>query len=176
MTFPTADDKGSSGRVVKVELKNFLSSSEAEGIQKKHKDCLETVLRRFLESVYIYHDTAPMELETDQFREVVLETLPRYFSGEEDYLSSVPAVVEAYVQYLRERESVKDPKGFEKVLGEMRKKFTRAAKKVKPDDRIYADGERQPLKKDEGKVGRNDPCPCGSGKKFKKCCQLKTGG
>jgi uncharacterized protein YecA (UPF0149 family) len=20
------------------------------------------------------------------------------------------------------------------------------------------------------KVGRNDPCPCGSGKKFKKCC------
>jgi preprotein translocase subunit SecA len=23
-------------------------------------------------------------------------------------------------------------------------------------------------KKDE--VGRNDPCPCGSGKKYKKCC------
>lgn len=21
-----------------------------------------------------------------------------------------------------------------------------------------------------GKVGRNDPCPCGSGKKFKRCC------
>jgi hypothetical protein len=25
-------------------------------------------------------------------------------------------------------------------------------------------------KKDEPKVGRNDPCPCGSGKKYKKCC------
>ena len=23
------------------------------------------------------------------------------------------------------------------------------------------------------KVGRNDPCPCGSGKKYKKCCMLK---
>ncbi|WP_204338116.1 SEC-C metal-binding domain-containing protein, partial [Proteus mirabilis] len=22
------------------------------------------------------------------------------------------------------------------------------------------------------KVGRNDPCPCGSGKKYKKCCGL----
>ena len=22
--------------------------------------------------------------------------------------------------------------------------------------------------------GRNDPCPCGSGKKFKKCCALKN--
>lgn len=26
---------------------------------------------------------------------------------------------------------------------------------------------------DKWKVGRNDPCPCGSGKKFKKCCWLK---
>jgi len=25
-------------------------------------------------------------------------------------------------------------------------------------------------KRDEKKVGRNDPCPCGSGKKYKKCC------
>ena len=24
--------------------------------------------------------------------------------------------------------------------------------------------------RDPNKVGRNDPCPCGSGKKFKKCC------
>ena len=24
------------------------------------------------------------------------------------------------------------------------------------------------------KVGRNDPCPCGSGKKFKKCCEEKV--
>jgi uncharacterized protein YecA (UPF0149 family) len=23
----------------------------------------------------------------------------------------------------------------------------------------------------EQRVGRNDPCPCGSGKKFKKCCR-----
>ena len=23
-----------------------------------------------------------------------------------------------------------------------------------------------------GKIRRNDPCPCGSGKKFKKCCRV----
>jgi uncharacterized protein len=27
-----------------------------------------------------------------------------------------------------------------------------------------------PLRRAEVKVGRNEPCPCGSGKKFKKCC------
>jgi uncharacterized protein len=29
---------------------------------------------------------------------------------------------------------------------------------------------RQPITNPLRKVGRNDPCPCGSGKKFKKCC------
>jgi len=27
----------------------------------------------------------------------------------------------------------------------------------------------EPIKGDKD-VGRNDPCPCGSGKKYKKCC------
>ena len=26
-----------------------------------------------------------------------------------------------------------------------------------------------PVKRTQQKVGRNDPCPCGSGKKYKKC-------
>jgi uncharacterized protein len=26
------------------------------------------------------------------------------------------------------------------------------------------------VRRDEPKVGRNDLCPCGSGRKFKKCC------
>jgi len=34
-----------------------------------------------------------------------------------------------------------------------------------------APGKRQPVRV-ELKVGRNDPCPCGSGKKYKKCCGL----
>ncbi|MEK6239616.1 MAG: SEC-C metal-binding domain-containing protein, partial [Planctomycetales bacterium] len=33
-----------------------------------------------------------------------------------------------------------------------------------------------PLAREQPKVGRNDPCPCGSGKKFKKCCLNKTTG
>ena len=33
------------------------------------------------------------------------------------------------------------------------------------------DGEPQVVQRKTGKkVGRNDPCPCGSGKKYKKCC------
>lgn len=28
---------------------------------------------------------------------------------------------------------------------------------------------REPVRREEAKVGRNDPCPCGSGRKYKKC-------
>jgi len=37
---------------------------------------------------------------------------------------------------------------------------------------LYLDGEHETetVRHESPKVGRNDPCPCGSGKKFKKCC------
>ncbi len=43
---------------------------------------------------------------------------------------------------------------------------------AKPSAESGSDGSipNQPAKREPGKVGRNDPCPCGSGKKYKKCC------
>ncbi len=32
----------------------------------------------------------------------------------------------------------------------------------------------EPVRREQPKVGRNDPCPCGSRKKFKKCCWKKS--
>ena len=53
---------------------------------------------------------------------------------------------------------------------------TEMAELRKPDDQnlVFSHGEgparKQPVRRDESKVGRNDPCPCGSGRKYKKCC------
>jgi preprotein translocase subunit SecA len=30
--------------------------------------------------------------------------------------------------------------------------------------------KKKPVKRADKKIGRNAPCPCGSGKKYKKCC------
>jgi preprotein translocase subunit SecA len=39
---------------------------------------------------------------------------------------------------------------------------------------VFSDGDvpetKKPVKRVQKKVGRNAPCPCGSGKKYKKCC------
>lgn len=34
----------------------------------------------------------------------------------------------------------------------------------------HGPGPAAPITREAPKVGRNDPCPCGSGKKYKKCC------
>ena len=53
------------------------------------------------------------------------------------------------------------------VINPERVKRVRVAKEVEtvnPDD-----GKKKPYVRKEKKVGRNDPCPCGSGKKYKNC-------
>ena len=41
-------------------------------------------------------------------------------------------------------------------------------KNIKTND--SSEGTKKTPKKVENKIGRNDPCPCGSGKKYKNCC------
>jgi SEC-C motif-containing protein len=38
----------------------------------------------------------------------------------------------------------------------------------------YADGVAGQRPRHSEKIGRNDPCPCGSGKKHKKCCGARA--
>jgi len=40
---------------------------------------------------------------------------------------------------------------------------------------FYLNEKSKPIVNHE-KTGRNDPCPCGSGKKYKKCCLNKKNG
>ena len=49
----------------------------------------------------------------------------------------------------------------------------REIKKVQKNQSLSyntGEGAATPMKRESAKVGRNEPCPCGSGKKYKKCC------
>ena len=45
-----------------------------------------------------------------------------------------------------------------------------------PGASASGDTKAEPIRNAGQKVGRNDPCPCGSGKKFKNCCARSGGG
>ena len=48
-----------------------------------------------------------------------------------------------------------------------------AAQQQSAIDATQAGRKLEPIRNRGERVGRNDPCPCGSGKKFKNCCMRK---
>ena len=52
-------------------------------------------------------------------------------------------------------------------------KRERVAKETGTGAAVNAQVKKQPVRKAASKVGPNDPCPCGSGQKYKKCCMQK---
>ncbi|HUT00830.1 MAG TPA: SEC-C metal-binding domain-containing protein [Phycisphaerae bacterium] len=57
----------------------------------------------------------------------------------------------------------------EKLLDE-RGKRTRKKEDIEAEKEIIKKAEKVDPIKADSEPGRNDPCPCGSGKKYKKCC------
>lgn len=67
-----------------------------------------------------------------------------------------------------EREEAPQPEAMSSVVSEFPPQEPDL--EMAPADRSGWAEPREPYRRAMPKVGRNDPCPCGSGKKFKKCC------
>jgi preprotein translocase subunit SecA len=65
------------------------------------------------------------------------------------------------------------PRNVSTSMDDLEEAFQRRKRRELEQARMAGAGERQPVQqvvRGSAKVGRNDPCPCGSGKKYKKCC------
>ena len=101
------------------------------------------------------------------------------------FMDMISRIKEETIEYLFKIKAVKEevpPRVFEpakaKMVHEERSQFegVPAAPETETSSAASYSGQLPPREKaqtyhrDEPKVGRNDPCPCGSGQKFKKCC------
>ncbi|HXY16274.1 MAG TPA: preprotein translocase subunit SecA [Terriglobales bacterium] len=65
------------------------------------------------------------------------------------------------------------PRNVTTSVDEIEEAFQRRKRRELEQARMAGSGDMQPVQqvvRSSAKVGRNDPCPCGSGKKYKKCC------
>ena len=65
------------------------------------------------------------------------------------------------------------PRAVATSIDELEEAFQRRKRRELEQARMAGAGEYQPVQqvvRGAAKIGRNDPCPCGSGKKYKKCC------
>jgi len=95
------------------------------------------------------------------------EKSPKVFDGEKTAklgTEKKPAVVHVQTEErVKEVSAIFEEKGWKYIVG---------LEPDKPEDITDLEILLTPHKPmiAENKVGRNDPCPCGSGKKYKKCC------
>jgi hypothetical protein len=113
-----------------------------------------------------------LDFEGRGLRDYLLETCTltgERFPEYDEWLALAKAEKEEHWKRVKELEG--DPKGMllfalEKLAGKKAADVPRAKPRLPPMPRLTPPGPPEIRRR----VGRNDPCPCGSGKKFKVCC------
>jgi preprotein translocase subunit SecA len=102
---------------------------------------------------------------TDSIKEEAIEFIFRVQQVRE--VKPVNPIEESHAQYLHPEAGFSESKGASspKLPRGMGVPSPFSPRNEAPDDQAPA-----PIKRTHEKVGRNDPCPCGSGQKYKKCC------
>jgi len=130
------------------------------------------IAQRFLSACYTDLGKVPRLLDGDDLAVLLRDLLPRHFGVKDDLAVHVEPVLRAYLGFLRETALV--PAAFE--LGQALDEHSTSFRAAVDSGSAHPGGAvartaAQPRLYRGTKVGRNDPCPCGSGKKFKKCCK-----
>jgi hypothetical protein len=69
-----------------------------------------------------------------------------------------------------EREPFADPWMFYTPTNIAERQIRWAEEAIREEEALLKAERGEPYVREAPKIGRNDPCPCGSGKKYKKCC------
>ncbi len=107
-----------------------------------------------------------------------MKTTPEFIMG---FLDGVNESLETPVdvEKLEENDEVTLKPDYEKLYFNMLDAKADYLYNLPQWDSIFSEEKRKEIRKsyqdsktvrNEVKIGRNDPCPCGSGKKYKKCC------
>jgi len=89
----------------------------------------------------------------------------------DEMTASIKVDVVKFLLNARKREGAINREETVKITGEaLRNAVINLVDEIKHGPKESKEVNREPVVNNEPKVGRNDPCPCGSGKKYKNCC------
>jgi hypothetical protein len=131
---------------------DFLETSAFASMPAPAKEYAEQILPAFLERACAVRDVAPADLEEGDMKPALLEGV-----GALELPGSARAVAPALCGSLLEELERQGRLGGGGTLA----KYVRALADA------FAGG---PIRNPGSRIGRNDPCPCGSGRKYKQCC------
>ena len=122
------------------------------------REAAAPVLETWLVAACERRDKDPEDLGPDDLREALLENVARLDLPEKVH-ARVPELCRDLLAELEEVGRLADGRDLGLQIAACHEAYARAVA-----------GRPDPITRPGSKIGRNDPCPCGSGQKYKKCC------
>jgi len=162
-----------SKRQVQLAVAAFCDSEPARALAGVPADARRRVAELLTTIAYDELGAEPRLFDGDAVRAALGELLPRHLKRRDPLAEHVPAVAYAWFAWLQSTEMV--PHAFEvnQALDGALDAFAEAVDSGRLANQ--AAGRQETVVHRADKLGRNDPCFCGSGKKFKKCCGRNEG-
>ena len=176
-----------------VQIKDVLLERMKNAYAEKEKDLGERMTRYFERMILLQViDTRWKDhlWAMDSLREGIglraygqRDPLVEYqHEGYDMFMDMIDRIKEETIEYLFKVRAVKEEQetsvfdaSKQRLVHEEKKQFQDAALSESTQEAAFYEGQlpeqkADTYKREAPKVGRNDPCPCGSGKKYKKCC------
>ncbi len=165
--------------VANVLGRDFQNSKALKSKAAEYKNNADYIAKSFLDYVFFNEHKEIKEINDTHINHFMLDYAPRKLTFTPEGAKKVPDVLSNFLAFLETEGHIhngvylgeiakKNGRAFLKAIPKQKKtttkKVTEMAKEVAPKKKVKKKVEP------EVKVGRNDPCPCGSGKKYKKCC------
>jgi hypothetical protein len=165
-------EPGAGDARIRAEVAEFLSSDHGEPFASDRAGA-GLIAREFLDVCAREIGERVDLLDEEHLREALLSRLPRRLAPGDPLAQRAPAVIRALLAFAHERRPNANSWKLDAVFDELEPRFGAALRALGGSGVAPASA---PITRPGSKLGRNDPCPCGSGKKWKKCCGAGAAG
>ncbi|MEO0095555.1 MAG: SEC-C metal-binding domain-containing protein [candidate division WOR-3 bacterium] len=150
-------------------VRQFVDSTKFK--TKNAKAIAEYITKSLLDYIFFQQHKEIGEFSEEHLHHFLLEYAPQKLEINKDRGKEVPDILTNFIEFLDNEKYIKNSVQLKKILDENAKDFIKALPSQKSTDKkTQIKTTKGPAVSEGIKVGRNDPCPCGSGKKYKKCC------
>jgi hypothetical protein len=139
-------------------VSDFCLSDAMRAFDPPLREIAASLLVEFLAAACDARSVEPDEIEEPDLRAALLGPVAR-LNIPEVQRREVPTLCAAFLASLQSEGRLSGGRALGAFVSALAPAYLEAAS-----------GKQKPITRPGAKIGRNDPCPCGSGKKYKKCC------
>ncbi len=153
---------------IALDVARFLDSEPAQRLTDLGRPELRKIAEAFVSTCYEDVGKKPHLLDEGDLHVALGHALPGHFRRKDPLAEKVPQVLEAFLDHLETDAVVPHMFELRRSLDANLEEFLGTVR-TGENPHHHGGAKQAPVVHRAPKLGRNDPCFCGSGKKFKKC-------